>query len=105
MLGNAAAQISKLRRKEVLRELNPDIVDLAEEDTNFQGSTLKLCGPGFEDIIKKQAEAIKLLASEEAVFFFFLPHLPLSPSEVVGSNQEEGGATSLTSTEEEAFTS
>ncbi len=37
-LGNASAQISRLRRKRVLKEFNPDIQDLADDDTNFEGS-------------------------------------------------------------------
>ena len=32
LLGNASAQISKLRRKKILKAVNPDIQGLAEED-------------------------------------------------------------------------
>ena len=61
LLGNASAQISKLRRK-VLKAVNPDIQDLAEEDI-FQTAAPQLFGRDFEAKMKDRAKSIKLLAA------------------------------------------
>ena len=62
LLGNASAQISKLRRKKVLKAVNPDIQDLAEEDI-FQTAAPQLFGRDFEAKMKDRAKSIKLLAA------------------------------------------
>ena len=49
--GNASAQISKLRRKKILKAVNPDIQDLAEEDI-IQEAAPNLFGREFEDKMK-----------------------------------------------------
>ena len=61
LLGNASSHISKLRRKKVLKELNPDILDLVEEDSHFTKAAPNLFGSGFEKTMKERAEAMKLL--------------------------------------------
>lgn len=61
LLGNASSHISKLRRKKVLKELNPDIQDLAEDDSQFIDAAPKLFGAGFKKNVKERAEAMKLL--------------------------------------------
>ena len=61
LLGNASFQISKLRGKKVLKELNADIQDLADEEEIFKDAAPKLFRNGFEQTAKERAEAIKLL--------------------------------------------
>ena len=51
LLGNASSQISRLRRKKILKAVNPSIQDLAEEDL-FSGSAPNLFGSGFERKMK-----------------------------------------------------
>ena len=63
LLGNASSHISKLRRKKVPKELNPDIQDLAEDDSKFVQAAPKLFGVGFEKTMKERAESLKLLKS------------------------------------------
>ena len=65
LLGNASANMSRLRRKRVLKAVNPDIMDLAEEDI-FKASAPNLFGPGFEGKMKERAESVKLLTTSKA---------------------------------------
>ena len=46
-LGNASSHISKLRRKKVLKELNPDIKDLTDDDSKFVEAAPKLLERGL----------------------------------------------------------
>ena len=62
LLGNASSQISKLRRKKILRAVNPDIQDLADEDI-FTGAAPGLFGQGFEAKMKERAESLKLISA------------------------------------------
>ena len=62
LLGNASSQISRTRRKKVLEVLNPNIQDLAVEGNLFKSAALHLFGDGFEQKMKDQAEAMKLLS-------------------------------------------
>ena len=62
LLGNASYQISKLRRRKILKAVNPDIQDLAEEDI-FHGAAPDLFGQGFEAKMKERAESLKLIAA------------------------------------------
>ena len=62
LLGNASAQITKLKRKKVLKAVNPDIQDLVEEDI-FQTAAPQLFGRDFEAKMKDRAKSIKLLAA------------------------------------------
>ena len=52
LLGNASAGMSRLRRKRILKSLNPDIADLAEEEI-FQSAAPSLFGSGFEAKMKE----------------------------------------------------
>ena len=61
LLGNASAQISHLRRKRVLKAVNPDIQDLADEDEPFAKASPYLFGSGFEARMKERAESVRLL--------------------------------------------
>ena len=60
LLGNASAQISRLRRKKILKAVNPEIQDLADEDI-FASAAPDLFGQGFEGKMKERAESLKLL--------------------------------------------
>ena len=62
LLGNASSQISKLRRKKILKAVNSDMQDLAEEDT-FADAAPNLFGSGFEAKMKERAESLKLISS------------------------------------------
>ena len=64
LLGNASAQISRLRRKKVIKAVNPDLVDLAERNT-FQDAAPSLFGDDFEDKLKKRAKSLKLFDNAE----------------------------------------
>ena len=66
LLGNASAQISRIRRKKVIKALNPDIQDLAEEDELYKCAAPYLFGTGFEQRMKDRAESIKLLTKAKA---------------------------------------
>ena len=59
LLGNASGHISQLRRRKVLKAINPELVDLAGEN-HFSSSAPNLFGPGFE-VMKERAESVKLL--------------------------------------------
>ena len=62
LLGNASAGMSRLRRKRILKSVNLDIADLAEEDI-FQSAAPNLFGSGFEAKMKERAESVKLLSA------------------------------------------
>ena len=62
LLGNASSQISRCRRKRILKSVNPDIQDLAEEEGHFKSSAPNLFGPGFEVKMKDRAESVKILS-------------------------------------------
>ena len=65
LLGNASAAMSRLRRKRILKSVNPDIVDLAEEDI-FQSVAPNLFGSGFEAKMKEGAESVELLSASRS---------------------------------------
>ena len=52
--GNASAQISRLRRKRVLKAVNPDIQDPADEDEPFTKASPYLFRSGFEVRMKER---------------------------------------------------
>ena len=60
LIGNALGYISQLRRREILKVINPELVDLAGEN-HFLSSAPNLFGPGFEKVMMEQAESVKLL--------------------------------------------
>lgn len=60
LLGNASANLSQLRRRRILKSVNPELADLAEEDL-FKTSAPNLFGAGFEQKMKERAESVKLL--------------------------------------------
>ena len=62
LLGNASSQISRIRRKRILKSVNPDIADMAEEDT-FEDAAPDLFGTGFERRMKDRAKSLKLIAA------------------------------------------
>lgn len=61
LLGNANTQISRLRRKRVLKTCNPDIANLADRTDLFKESAPHLFGEGFELKMKERAEAVSVL--------------------------------------------
>ena len=65
LLGNAISSTSKIRRKRVLKACNPDIQDLAEEESLFQEAGPNLFGQDFEKKMKERAEAVKILSKSQ----------------------------------------
>uniref|UniRef100_A0A1X7UQI9 Uncharacterized protein n=1 Tax=Amphimedon queenslandica TaxID=400682 RepID=A0A1X7UQI9_AMPQE len=65
LLGNASANMSRLRRKKMLKSVNPDIADLAEEDI-FEAAPPNLFGSGFESKMKERVDSVKLLSASKA---------------------------------------
>uniref|UniRef100_A0A1X7UDD8 Uncharacterized protein n=1 Tax=Amphimedon queenslandica TaxID=400682 RepID=A0A1X7UDD8_AMPQE len=63
LLGNASVGMSRLRRRKIIKSVNPDISDLAEDI--FQTATPNLFGAGFEVKMKERAESLKLLAASK----------------------------------------
>uniref|UniRef100_A0A1X7VE25 Uncharacterized protein n=1 Tax=Amphimedon queenslandica TaxID=400682 RepID=A0A1X7VE25_AMPQE len=64
LLGNASAQVSRLRRKKLLKAGNPDIQDLAEEDI-YSSAAPYLFGSEFEGRMNERAKSLKILAAAE----------------------------------------
>lgn len=61
LLGNANSQISRLRRKRILKTFNPDIANLADKSDLFKQAAPQLFGPGFEAKMKERAESVSLI--------------------------------------------
>ena len=53
LLRNRSSQISKLRRKKVLKKVNADIQDLDNEEEIFKDAAPKLFGNGFKELPRK----------------------------------------------------
>uniref|UniRef100_A0A1X7TUN6 Uncharacterized protein n=1 Tax=Amphimedon queenslandica TaxID=400682 RepID=A0A1X7TUN6_AMPQE len=64
LLGNASAQVSRLRRRKILKAINPEIQDLAEEDI-FTNAALYLFGKDYEPKMKNRAVSLKILSSSK----------------------------------------
>ena len=58
VIGNASAQQAKERRRNVLKDMNNNIMPLAEEDDQLQGAAPLLFGEGFEKKMKDQVDAV-----------------------------------------------
>ena len=94
-LGNASAGMSRLRRKRILKSVNPDIADLAEEDI-FQSAAPNLFGSGFEAKMKGQGRIgptvlsfqVRATPTKE---IFFKEATPLPPPS--GGGQSNRGRT------------
>ena len=66
LIGNASVTLSVERRRCILRQLNPKLTSLAEEDFDNDG---KLFGDNFGKRAKERMDAIRSLASSSSVFF------------------------------------
>ena len=96
LLGNASAQISRLRRKKILKAVNPEIQDLADEDI-FASAAPDLFGQDFEGKMKERAESLKLLnaaSKPPPSKKFFRGSRPTRPQR--GGGQNRGGRQSWT---------
>uniref|UniRef100_A0A1X7UC19 Reverse transcriptase domain-containing protein n=1 Tax=Amphimedon queenslandica TaxID=400682 RepID=A0A1X7UC19_AMPQE len=92
LLGNASAQVSRLRRRKILKAINPEIQDLAYEDI-FSSSAPYLFGEEFEPRMKSRAESLKILSSAKTPHSprrnsFFEGAAPLPPKEEATRNEE-----------------
>lgn len=96
LLGNASSQISKTRRKRVLKTLNPKMQDMADEQELFNSSAPQLFGPGFETKMKERSDSMKILekSSTRPPPFkkkqFFRPSHPTGPQRGGGSANRGG---------------
>ena len=63
LVGNASLHLAKMRRKRILRCLNPKMQDMAEEQELFQSAAPLLFGQGFESKMKERSESLKILSS------------------------------------------
>ena len=91
LLGNASAQISQLRRRKVLKAVNPEIQDLADEDI-FANAAPDLFRAGFEARMKERADSMKLLHASRppsTAKKFFHGGRPTRPQR--GGGQNRGG--------------
>ncbi|XP_064395485.1 uncharacterized protein LOC135342623 [Halichondria panicea] len=61
LLGNALANLSKERRKLVVKDLNKDASSLAEDDEILTEAAPMLFGEGFEQKLKNHVEAVRCL--------------------------------------------
>ena len=61
LLGNAAAHQAKERRKNVLKDMNKDVMPLAEEDDQFKDAAPLLFGEGFEKKMKDHVDAVRCI--------------------------------------------
>ena len=66
LLGNASSQISKVRRKRVLKVCNPDLTSLVEKEDLFVEAALSLFGNQFATKMKDRAEAVKILHKSQS---------------------------------------
>ena len=61
MIGNASDQQAKERRRNVVKDMNKDVMLLAEEDDKLQGAATLLFGKGFEKKMKEHVDAVHCL--------------------------------------------
>ena len=60
-LGNAGANLSRMRRKKVLKDLNPDLLSLADQAETFADAPPLLFGQGFAKKVKDHSEEVRSL--------------------------------------------
>ena len=66
LLGNALAQMAKERRKKVTKDLNKDLITLAEDPEMFEEAAPLLFGASFEKKMKDHLESLKCLRQSMA---------------------------------------
>ena len=63
LVGNTSANLSELRHKRILKALNPQMQDMAEELELFQAAAPNLFGHNFETRLKERSESLKILST------------------------------------------
>ena len=66
LLGNASAHMTCDRRKRVLRDLNKDLLPLAEDEEAFKGAVPLLFSDSLEKRMKEHLESLKCLRRSTA---------------------------------------
>ena len=61
LVGNAVSQTSRIRRRRILKQCNPDIINLADRQDLFKDAAPYFFSEGFEHKMKKRAESLKIL--------------------------------------------
>ena len=92
LLGNTSSQICRLTRRKILKAVNPDIQDLADEEI-YADTAPNLFGQGFEGKMKARAESIKLITAAKPLAGpkkFFRGARPFSPQRG-GGQASRGG--------------
>ena len=67
LLGNASAHQSKERRKNVLKDMNRDVMSLTEEENQFKDAAPLLFGDGFEKKMKEHVDAVRCIQKTNRV--------------------------------------
>ena len=97
LLGNASAHMTKERRKKVVKDLNKDLLPLAEDSEVFEEAAPLLFGSSFERKMKEHLESLKCLRKSLAPKAgsrgdqFFRGSRPYYPSRGGGSNYRGRG--------------
>ena len=95
LLGNASAHMTGERRKRVLRDLNKDLLPLAEDEEAFKGAAPLLFGESFERRMKDHLESLKCLrrsmAPKPGTDQFFRRGRSLYPARGGGNFRGRGG--------------
>ena len=63
LIGNALANISKMRRIHVLKALNPVLQEMADEPEAFLSAAPLLFGTGFKSKLKDRCELLRILST------------------------------------------
>ena len=100
-LGNASAHMTCEPRKQVLRDLNKDLLPHTEDKEAFKGATPLLFGETFERRMKDHLKSLKCLRRSMAPKpgtnqFFSEGPLPLSCSGEAATSEEEAGVRGTT---------
>ncbi len=66
LLGNASAQISKTRRKRILKVCNPDLSGLVDKEDLYIEAAPSLFGDEFASKMKERAEMVKILHKSQS---------------------------------------
>ena len=67
LLGNASAHQSKERQKNVLKDMNRDVMSLAEEEDQFKDAAPLLFGDGLEKKMKEHMDVVRCIRKTNRV--------------------------------------
>ena len=97
LLANASAHITKERRKNALKDLNKDLLTLAEDDDRFASVAPMLFGDGFKKTMKEHVEAMRCIrksSSAKTTESFSLKSRPPPLGQYYNNRHQHGGGNS-----------